>query len=47
MKNFRISHFEKLDARPLHESVDGLRAITERTGLSRDILVKIAELREA
>ena len=47
MKNFRISHFEKLDARPLQESVEGLRAITERTGLGRDILAKMAGLREA
>lgn len=45
MKTFRISHFDKLDRRPLAETVERLRGITRRVGLDRDIVRKLAELR--
>lgn len=47
MRGFRISHFEKLDHGSLAESVERLRAITKRTALDKDIVAKLAELREA
>jgi hypothetical protein len=47
MKAFRISHFEKLDARPLAETVERLRAITRKISLDNDIIAKLAGLREA
>lgn len=47
MRGFRISHFEKLDARSLVDTVDRLRDISKRTGLDKDILARLAELREA
>jgi hypothetical protein len=47
MRSFRISHFEKLDRRPLDESAERLRAVTTQTGLSRDIIAKLAGLRES
>ena len=47
MKAFRISNFEKLDARPLAETVERLRAITRRISLDNDIIAKLAGLREA
>jgi hypothetical protein len=45
MRSFRISHFEKLDARPLAETVERLRGITRKAGLDRDIIKKLTELR--
>ena len=45
MRNFRISDFEKLDARPLAETVERLRGITRKVGLDKDILEKLANLR--
>lgn len=45
MRSFRISHFEKLDARPLAETVERLRGITRKIGLDRDIVKKLTELR--
>lgn len=45
MKSFRISHFEKLDQRPLAEAVERLRGITRKVGLDRDIIDKLADLR--
>lgn len=45
MRNFRISDFEKLDARPLAETVERLRGITRKFGLDKDILKKLADLR--
>jgi len=47
MKSFRISHFDKLDARPLAETVERLRAVTRKVGLDHDIIAKLAGLREA
>ncbi len=47
MMSFRISHFEKLDARPLAESIGRLQDVSIRTGLDREILAKVAKLREA
>jgi hypothetical protein len=47
MKSFRVSHFDKLDTRPLAETVERLRGVTRKTGLDRDIIAKLAELREA
>jgi hypothetical protein len=47
MKAFRISHFEMLDARPLAETVERLRAVTRKTGLGKDIVARLAELRDA
>jgi hypothetical protein len=46
MRGFRISHFEPLDARPLAETVERLRGITRKSGLDKDIIRKLAELRE-
>jgi hypothetical protein len=46
MKGFRISQFDKLDARPLAETVERLRAVTRRVGMDRDIIAKLAALRE-
>jgi hypothetical protein len=46
MKSFRISHFDKLDARPLAETVERLRGITRKVGMDEDIIAKLAELRE-
>ena len=45
MRSFRISHFERLDARPLAETVERLRGISRRIGLDRDIVKKLTELR--
>lgn len=45
MRSFRISHFEKLDARPLAETVERLRGISRKIGLDRDIVKKLTELR--
>jgi hypothetical protein len=45
MKSFRISQHEKLDRRPLAETVERLRGITRRVGLDRDIIKKLADLR--
>jgi len=47
MKNFRISHFDRLDARSFTESVERLRAITTKTALDKDIITKLAAFREA
>ena len=47
MRSFRVSHFETLDTRPLAETVERLRAVTRKTGLDKDIITKLAELREA
>lgn len=47
LRSFRVSHFEKLDARPLAETVERLRTVTRRVGLDRDIVAKLAALREA
>jgi hypothetical protein len=47
MKTFRISHFETLDSRPLAETVERLRGVTRKTGLEKDIIARLAELREA
>ncbi len=47
LRSFRISHFEKLDVRSLTESVERLRAITKKTHLDKDIVARLAELREA
>lgn len=46
MKSFRISHFETLDARPLGETVERLRAVTRRVGLKKDVISALADLRE-
>ena len=45
MRSFRISQFEKLDARPLAETVERLRGISRRLGLDRDIVKKLTDLR--
>lgn len=45
MKSFRIAQFEKLDRRPLAETVERLRAITRKAGLDRDIVGKLVALR--
>ena len=45
MRSFRIADFEKLDARPLAETVERLRSITRKVGLDKDILKKLADLR--
>jgi hypothetical protein len=45
MKNFKISDFEKLERRPLAETVERLRSITRKVGLDKDILTKLADLR--
>ena len=45
MRSFRISHFEKLDARPLAETVERLRGITRKVGLDQDIITKLADFR--
>jgi hypothetical protein len=47
MRSFRISHFERLDSRPLAETVERLRGITRKVGLDKDIIAKLAKLREA
>jgi hypothetical protein len=47
MQSFRIADFEVLDARPLAETVERLRSVSRKTGLDRDIIAKLAELREA
>ena len=44
-RSFRISHFERLDARPLAETVERLRGISRRLGLDRHIVRKLADLR--
>lgn len=46
MKKFHISHFEKLDHRPLAETVERLRAITRKVGLDTKIIRQLTELRE-
>jgi hypothetical protein len=45
MRSFRISHFEKLDARPLAETIERLRGISRKIGLDRDIVSKLTKLR--
>ena len=45
MRSFRISHFDKLDDRPLAETVERLRAVTRRVGLDQDIIAKLAAFR--
>ena len=45
MRSFRISHFEKMDARPLAETVERLRGITRKVGLDRGIVKKLTDLR--
>jgi hypothetical protein len=47
MLKFRIADFEVLDPRPLAETVERLRAVTRKSGLDKDIIAKLAELREA
>ena len=46
MRSFRISQFEKLDARPLAETVERLRGITRKVGLDNDIIRKLADFRD-
>ena len=45
MRNFRISDFQEMDARPLAETVERLRGITRRVGLDDDIIKKLDDLR--
>jgi hypothetical protein len=45
MVSFRISHFDDLDVEPLTDTLASLRAITNRTGLPRDIIAKLDDLR--
>ena len=45
MRSFRIFHFDKLDDRPLAETVERLRAVTRRVGLDQDIITKLAAFR--
>lgn len=45
MKSFRIHEFDKLDRRPLAETVERLRGITRKIGMDKDILKKLADLR--
>ena len=47
LKNFRIQAFEKLDERPLVETVERLRSITRKVGLDKNIIAKLATLRES
>ena len=47
MSSFRISHFERLDAKPLVEVVEKLRAVTKKVGLDKNIIAKLRDLREA
>jgi hypothetical protein len=47
MVSFRISEYDTLDATPLTDVIDRLRTITRRVGLPKDIIAKLAELREA
>lgn len=46
MKSFRISHFEKLDQRPLAETIERLRNITRKVGLDPQIIRQLTEIRE-
>ena len=45
MRSFRISHFEKLDARPLAETVERLRGITRNVGMDQDIIAQLSDFR--
>jgi hypothetical protein len=45
MKSFRISQFEKLDHRPLAETIERLRAVTRKVGLDKKIIRQLTELR--
>lgn len=47
LRSFRISHFDKLDSETLPETVERLRGITRRVGLDRDVIAKLAALRDA
>lgn len=47
MSSFRVSHFERLDSKPLVEVVEKLRAVTKKVGLDKDIIAKLRDLREA
>jgi hypothetical protein len=47
MLGFRIAQWEKLESKPLVDVVNKLRAVTRKVGLPKDIIAKLAELREA